>query len=378
MIVTVNNTTMERNTDMIDIVNSSEILPLNYTYTDFKFHVENDCKPDNYEPVIKNDKVTTVTPHHYWITIGLPESQCCSKYSTASSLADQVEEVKIQNSKFFANFYKNETKIPIWSIDGLCATGKTSMKLDMIKTNMHLNNIAINTHPHNALGYYFSSCKLLKENCHKVSDRTPYNNLYPWISIWHMISDAENNGYTEFESNSYSMLLTEDEKSLVYTTISDETINTWRIFMKLLADSTIDDLVTTTKCIILVDSNEEAARTRLRNRGLKNPTTSDLERSEWSYYIKMQNYAYAFLAYQYPENFCIIDLNKYYSDLSTVQDIVKSIVTEYTIESEPKMMFKDLKSESPMHYLVKEYEDSERIRPYQAQSFYSCIKGVKN
>lgn len=353
-----------------------DYLPTNYSYTENRIYLELNQKSLATTPR-KEKNNESLPPKIYWSNLGLISSQCATDTISPNATAlECLKDFEFYNSEFFNNFYNEPTSIPLWSIDGTCATGKSSCIPEYtIKTNRELVNLGLNTHPHASLGYYFSSCKILKTYpSNMVSDRTPYNNMFPWIQIWLMISDSQKPNADEVYTscNSYGQFLNE-----TYDTgpmITDRVLNTWRSYLTQMNMSVQKEIFSTTKCILLVDSDENRSILRLRNRN----TGSDYDRSFWDNYITMQNYAYAYMAATHPTKFCILDVNKYHGNLDVVQQLVRDVLHKYTITAtkHKTMNFKPLRPNVPIHYILKDYEQYERVRPMLTRRFYDGIKHV--
>lgn len=187
-----------------------------------------------------------------------------------------------------------------WCIDGVCATGKTSLLSPerLVKTNDRLYCVANNTHISSALGYTFTSLELMQLDLSKVYDRTPYHNIYPWLPIWTSLAS--------FGTDSSHRVTVSDIHNTLTNTVHRKTM---------------EFLVDKVKCILLVDSNEEMARERLAKRNCDD----DSKRARWPNYIRLQNLFYYYLATTYPKQFILIDLNAFCGDLSRVQKTINLI-----------------------------------------------------
>ncbi|QLI62394.1 p-loop NTPase [Dikerogammarus haemobaphes nudivirus] len=315
-------------------------------------------------------------PLHYWQSLGLIKSQCAQpKLKNALTVENVYADIKHQNNLFFKHFDDNPVEIPIWSIDGTCATGKSRTMEQIFKTNRHIKLFGLNTHPYSSMGYYYTSCKLLKKEIEKgnkiVSDRTPYNNLYPWFSIWQMISFIKNKNLPR-KVNSYIEHLTPHELSFIPNLYNDYILNKFESFMNIGNDTVLSKLSSTTKTILYVNSDEKITRQRLRERN----EDSDYERSFWDFYITLQNYAYAYMALKYPQNYIIIDLNRYYNNLDIVQKSVHKILKFEIPKKNDSMSFEPLEFTKPISLTVLEFQKSERIRPIIMEQFYNQIKHI--
>lgn len=314
----------------------------------------------------------THNPSHYWISLGLRKSQCNAPKLDENATFDEVyDDIIHQNSIFFES--NKGVDIPIWAIDGTCATGKSSTCPNIFKTNSKLHTFGMNTHPQSAMGYYYSSCKMLQNEVMNknpiVADRTPYNNLYPWYAIWQMLSFLNNYIYVR-STNSYVEGLTIKEQEMLPTILSDYAINTFRTLLELSPDVVQKDLVTTTKTILYVDSNEKLCRYRLAKRD----THSDAIRAHWPHYVTLQNFAYAYIAAKYPKYFCIIDQARYNNNMSLIQEVVRKITSNpVPLKKQPKH-FLPLVFTKPISLTLYEFEGAERIRPMRASAFYDGIK----
>lgn len=283
---------------------------------------------DNFKDDIKKSKNKNLI-HEYWICLGLLKSQLCTQVKDDIKCeTDIVDDIINTNISFFENTKKN-IKVPIVSVDGTCCTGKSTLcsRNVHIKTNYHMSNIGMNTNSASAIGYYFHSLKLMCDfvKLHKksdklvLSDRTPWNNIL-WSLIWKMIVIIKQQQQHDYkyieESNSYS-IMNDICNRRVYT---DKILNMWKMIMSIPHSSLMKELVCSTLTVFIVDSNEKGTRDRLKCRG----TGSDVERSHWDYYIDVQNYAYALVASKYPDNICIIDINRY-ADKFDHKTIMKTI-----------------------------------------------------
>uniref|UniRef100_A0AAU8GCV2 Uncharacterized protein n=1 Tax=Faxonius propinquus nudivirus TaxID=3139431 RepID=A0AAU8GCV2_9VIRU len=311
----------------------------------------------------------------YWISLGLKKSQCAIGSLYNLSYNDIFSTIISQNIKFFNNFHKIVPDTNVWCIDGTCATGKSSTFKDMNKTNRFIHSIGQNTHPGGAMGYYFKSLKIMSTApVNSIWDRTPYNNIFPWYSIWMILSHIKANTeeyITNF--NSYTSLLNNNKiEALNCNIVTDKELNIWNNFLDNIHTDVLKSIVNSAKTILIVDSNEKVATERLYKRA-KN---SDVFRSSWPCYIKVQNYAYALMALKFPENFCIIDLNTLGNDQNLMQTIIKDIIEKYPIIENKKKLFEPLQPETPLHFLNKKYEDGERLRPILTSQFCSNIKNI--
>ncbi|UBZ25623.1 TK3 [Carcinus maenas nudivirus] len=323
------------------------------------------------------------TINNYWINMGFINSQHFHTLNPIYSKGDIYQDIMESNAKFFG--HPRDPKIPIYSLDGTCCTGKTSLvgKYPNIKTNTSLNSIGMNTNPASALGYYFSSLKLMNEfvNENKLiddlifSDRTPWNNFL-WALIWKLLAvmSAENvsiqakMGY----SNSYTYMNALENNTLVY---SDYVLNLWSQIMDSVHTEVWLELINTTIPIFLVDSNEDDVYKRLIQRN----TGSDLERSKWVHYIAVQNYAYTYLAQKFPKHICIIDINRYknmnHADvLEAVEDVLKNYnMLDYSNWT-PLKFDEDNTNMFPCAKFNNTGKRYQRLRPIAMDSFYSHLK----
>lgn len=320
--------------------------------------------------------VVELNPLHYWMSLGLRKSQCAAaKLENSNDYTQIYDDIKHRNNIFFKNYDSEPVLIPIWSIDGTCATGKSSSIPNIFKTNAHMKIFGINSHPYSSIGYYYTSCKILKEKLIEgvtvTSDRTPYNNIYPWYSIWQMISLVKD-VKIERTINSYVEELTKTELEFIPNLFSDIFLNKLQACMELAPDHTLNTLVNTTKTILVVDSNEAQVRKRLARRN----ESSDLERSKWDFYITLQNYAYAYMALKYPKQFLLIDINRYNNNMSLVQEVIRDLVKIPVPEKKDSMMFKPLRFTKPISLTVLAFQQAERIRPMVSGLFYNSIKNI--
>lgn len=325
-------------------------------------------------PPLKIIKTDIFSVPNYWISLGLRKSQCAAPVLVCPTYETIYQDIKHRNSIFFAKFDTTPVDVPIWSIDGTCATGKSSSLSNMFKTNTHLNIFGINTHPYSSIGYYYSSLKMLSEKARVsniVADRTPYNNLYPWISIWQMIALIEKEKYTK-SRNSYTTEFNTEEYNLIPNIFNDYLLNKFRDFLDIYPDYVYTEFVSTTKTILVVDSNENKVKARLASRN----ENSDLERSKWMCYITLQNFAYAYMALKFPENFIIIDLNRYDGQITSVQNVINEITRKIPIAKTDTVNFQTLEPSKPIALTVKTFEKLEHIRPMRYTKFFSSMKNI--
>lgn len=340
-----------------------------------RIHIENNLTDENFQyPPLKIAKTNIFNVQNYWTSLGFIKSQCSAPALLQPTYEDIYQDIKHRNNIFFSQFEQEAVDIPIWSIDGTCATGKSSSLSNMFKPNNKLNTFAINTHPYSALGYYYSSLKMLAEKAtisNIVVDRTPYNNLYPWISIWQMLALIENEKYTKTR-NSYVKEFNTEEYDSIPNMFNDYLLNKFKNLLEIYPDYIYTEFISTTKTILIVDSNEAKVKARLANRN----EGSDLERSKWECYITLQNFAYAYMALKFPANFLIIDLNRYDQQLTSVQNIISEITKKQpTIKTNP-INFQRLEPTNPIALTVTDFEKLERMRPMRYTQFYTNIKKI--
>lgn len=189
------------------------------------------------------------------------------------------------------------------TIDGLCAVGKTSigrkLPFKMVKAIVGKRFPIRNTHPSSCMGYAIESIYEMMQNKEfHVYDRLAINTLM-WSNIWSMLGAMKRENH---DFNKCGLRLFE------YTRYLDDDV------MNLMCSST--------KNIIIVDSNAERARQRLFNRG----EGTDVERSQWPDYINIQNYAYRMLHARWPHLFCLLDLAQFGGDLNSAQSCIADII----------------------------------------------------
>lgn len=263
---------------------------------------------------------------------------------SSMSLDEAVNLIKRVNSRFF-----NESPLrkmtATWTVDGLSACGKTSTYKDTIirKSNNHMALIAHNTHPSSHIGYSFTQLKMQMNNAHSIWDRNAFNN-YVWLKIWSCISYAH-----KFKCERVPL----NVMRRVFDELNSDTI---RFFGDAAAN------------IIVVDSNEESARSRLAQRN----ENSDLHRSNWLYYQQVQNYFYARLTHDFPDKFCLIDINWFDGSLHLMQNVIRCLIESESItvnDSFAPPLFEPLVCDVKKGFLKYEYEKYERMRPIQTLSF---------
>lgn len=188
-------------------------------------------------------------------------------------------------------------------VDGTCAVGKSTLLqktmenttkiISSEKISDYYNNfISRNSHVSSSIGYLFTGLKLMQEKPYSVWDRTPYNNL-TWNRIWCIISDVCCNDVSLYEK---------EGQNLSYNKLWQ-----WSKYANCMHPCVSGFLARCAKTFLLIDSKEEQAQTRLRNRACK----SDVERSFWPKYIQVQNYFYINLWNEYPDAYCLIDVGLY-------------------------------------------------------------------
>lgn len=270
----------------------------------------------------------------------------------ANQHEDDLDFVKMSNSKYFNNYNVRST-LNGWTIDGVCAIGKTSSVRNIRKTNHALSLIAHNTHPSSALGYTFTQLKMQCNDPSSVWDRNAFNN-YLWLKIWQCIGQAL--------SNNESRISLETLKH-AYDQLHPDTLH---LLAKL------------SRNIILVDSNELRSILRLNNRN----EGSDQVRSQWMFYIQVQNYFYARLATDFPQYFVLIDVDWFDGSLDRVQAVIRKIIyeSEDAIDNKPvtlnENVFIPLAVDCKKSILGEEGEDRERWRPIQTITFTNGAKRI--
>lgn len=203
-----------------------------------------------------------------------------------------------RNEKIIDNLKFKYTPSTKFFIDGVCATGKTSIsyKIPMKKYTTSITNR--NTLPLAALSYYFGYLKFIRTNKNiDVFDRRP-NNVFDWNKIWEIIIKYNN--------------------SNVYPSINDlikEFKYLCRINEPFIEEYTINNNI----CIIVVDSNFNNNIIRLRNRN----EGKDYIRSFWPLYIQIQYAFYKNLAIE--NNYMLFDVSDYDDINSCSNDIIKTI-----------------------------------------------------
>lgn len=162
-----------------------------------------------------------------------------------------------------------------------------------------------NSNPIAALGYAFTTIKMIEANPNTVWDRMATNNFL-WNRIWLIIVQSkENNDELDYHA-----------METILDTISLESIESMMY----------------TYDIILINSNEEQCRLNLLNRGINESNASDVERSNWKNYIKIQNYAYLWLARKF--NLMLIDTANF-PNLTLLQRAIAK-VCKYIIDKIPE------------------------------------------
>ena len=341
-------------------------------------------KKIQYDPPKQN--YFQISPQAYWTAMSFPNSQC-GKNSISSKeendalknsedLLAIVNSIICQNITFFENF---ESKLPmtrVWNLDGVTACGKSSTIKNIQKTNTRINCIGQNTHPGGHMGYLITSIKMMTESkANTIWDRTAYNNTL-WFSIWEIISHIKGNAEAynqENYTNTYCESLITDQnmkKLLGNHVLTDSQLLSWNICMNETRNDIYGWLASNAKTILLVDSNELNATARLskRNNG------HDLERSKWLHYIRAQNFAYMYLATNFPEDFCIIDLNYLNGNQTLMQKIVRCIIEKYKINDANPISFKPLRCATVKPILTPRAQEFERIRNFQQQKFTKNLK----
>lgn len=327
-----------------------------------------------------------ISPETYWIAMSFPNSPCC-KFSISpkvesdalqnpEDLTAVVNSVIRQNINFFENFEKKLPRTRVWNLDGVSAIGKSSTFENIQKTNTRINCIGQNTHPGAHMGYLITSIKMMTESeANTIWDRTPYNNTL-WFSIWEIITHIKNNKKSynnENDTNTYceSLICDKNKKKLLGNhVLTDSQLLYWKICMNGTRNDIYSWLASNAKTILLVDSNELDATTRLRKRN----NGHDLQRSKWLHYIRVQNFAYMYLATNFPEDFCIIDLNYLNGNQTLMQKIVRCIVDKYKINKADPISFRPLKCATVKPILTPRAQEFERTRNFQQLKFTKNLK----
>ena len=261
-------------------------------------------------------------------------------------------------------------------MDGVSACGKSSTFQNIQKTNSRINCIGQNTHPGAHMGYLMTSIKMMtysKPNI--IWDRTPYNNTL-WFSIWEIISHIKHNNEAynkENYTNIYceSLIFDKNQKKLLGNhVLTDTQLLYWKICMMETRIDTYSWLSANAKTVLLVDSNEINATKRLRTRN----KCHDIERSGWIHYIRAQNFAYMYLATNFPDDYCIIDLNYLNGNQTLMQKIVRHIMHTYEIKKANPLPFKPLKCATVKPILSPMAQEFERTRNYQQLKFTKNMK----
>lgn len=342
---------------------------------------------DTFSPFLFSKDNDSFRPHEYWISLGLLDSQLAKpKESSILCEGDDcvLSDIKEINYEFFNNLDQLNPDIPVLSVDGTCCTGKSTLcdRHLTIKTNKAISSVGMNTHPAGALGYYYESMFHMKNHFLKhrtseqliVSDRTPWNN-YLWSSIWKIITTMAKTKEEEVKvhTNQFCKLKAIKPKRKVY---SNDVLINWRCILDNTHSVLWNSIVSNTVPIFVVDSNEENVKARMKRRAMD----SDLERSDWSYYVAVQNYAYAYLASLYPKQICIVDISRYSNThshkevmeilnlllMNTFQDLKKSEV-KFDFDNDDSHMF-------VCDQLSSDGVQFERTRPFKMDKFYSDIK----
>ncbi|UOT91795.1 p-loop NTPase [Aratus pisonii nudivirus] len=334
--------------------------------------------------VNSSDKLST----SYWLSMGLYKSKLARplfKSETQIILEKCIrEDILNINKEFFTN--TSNVKVPIISLDGTCCTGKSTLcnKHLCIKTNQFLSSVGMNTNPSSALGYIYSSLKMMRnfvvknkevDNKLVMSDRTAWNNIL-WSCIWKIIAimnnDSEDNFWCNTTSQNAYTYLQNIKRDYVY---SDTILNLWTTIIDNVHTNILNAMVTSTVHVFIVDSNESNVKLRLKNRA----TGKDLERSEWESYIAIQNFAYAYIASKYPKEICIVDISRYECNHKDVMNILNDILEEkflgYNKHNNIHLEF----DEDSSHMFVCENLNidginHERSRPFMMDNFCSNIK----
>ena len=341
-------------------------------------------KKIQYEPPKQN--YSQISPQVYWTAMSFPNSQCCKSSITLKEENDAlqnyedliaiVNSIFHQNIKFFENFKIKLPRTRVWNLDGVSACGKSSTIKNIQKTNTRINCIGQNTHLGGHMGYLITSIKMMTESkANTIWDRTAYNNTL-WFSIWEIIAHIKGNAESynqENYTNTYCESLITDKnmiKLLGNHVLTDSQLLSWNICMNETRNDIYDWLASNAKTILLVDSNELNATTRLskRNKG------HDLERSNWLHYIRAQNFAYMYLATKFPEDFCIIDLNYLNGNQTLMQKIVRYIINKYKINDANPISFKPLRCATVKPILTPRAQEFERTRNFQQLKFTKNLK----
>lgn len=260
-----------------------------------------------------------------WQTLGLNVSPFC---------ANTYFDAPVQTNNFI--------------VDGTCAVGKSSLG-DLIKVNVNMHNIAINTHNSNALGYLFTSIETLMGQEKKIFDRSPYNN-YVWGFMWQVLAN-----------------------NFIGSGGGEETFNEdlCKKYARMIAIQIPEECITLAKSILIVDTNEDEAIFRLRNRNQGH----DQQRSYWRYYIRTQNYFYAILAATYPQHFHLVDLADFKSQ-TEMQTYVRNFIQvgfDRIKLGRKEFTFADI--QKPNKRILMD-EDAERCRPIQTVFFTDGAKKI--
>ncbi|UVX94900.1 TK3 [Callinectes sapidus nudivirus] len=340
---------------------------------------------DDFESSLSKEKNPN-TSNYYWISMGLPKICIAKNVPIINSIEDVKRDILDTNREFFKQFntsnFTCKPRIPILSIDGTSGTGKTTLCnkfAKSIKTNRFFKSIGMNTHPSSFLGYIYTSLKLLKnfreENKDEdivVSDRTPWNNAI-WANIWKMfnLATTTNEHVHVVDSNAYTEMNDIVPNNSV---CNDYTLNFWRQILETTHTIVWEDIIDSTVPLFIVDSNEEAVKQRMLDRA----TGSDEIRSNWPFYISVQNYAYAYIAAKFPKKICIIDINRYsnleHSDISNaIFELLNENITLKNLECSIEF------DEDESHIfqcakLTNEGREYERNRPINQDAFCSGIK----
>ena len=324
----------------------------------------------------------------YWKSLGLGHCTYKNKFVPECDGTDVdrgIEFVKQHNPQFFYNI-KTPVPCAVWTIDGTCATGKTSSIPNMNKANRNLCNIAINTHISSATGYIFSAIKQMYEKPYTVWDRSAYNNLY-WLYYWLILAHVDKH-YDKKYHGKYSNLHYTREPEVIAAAkrnqppekwhftevLPDEVLYVWHNYMRAIHPCIRNYMARQAKHIIIVDSNEQLNAHRLQTRG----SGSDKERSNMKHYFTVQNYGYADMALSQPEWYCLIDLAAFDGDQSLMQEIVKRIIYEnppvLLEQQQSSIGFGQLTPDCMKPYLNEEGQKNERLRPLTTHQFTNDSK----
>ena len=314
----------------------------------------------------------------YWIGLGLPHV-LPTPIASNGSVEDMIKDIEDSNLKFFkspVNFVH-----PLFSLDGTACVGKTTLtqRFQSIKTTRLISSVAMDSHPMSSLGYHMQSQAMFEEFCKKyendleplVSDRTSWNN-YLWGQIWKILAFFSSQAPARVNGNSYTDIFS-ITKTLEAPVYSDYTINMMKSILTSLHFDVYEDLLKFNRSIFIIDTDEESVRKRMadRNEG------ADYERSTWGDYVRIQTFAYAFMAQMFPEYICLIDLNKYKNltfgeKLQGIETLIRThydYTTTNIVIPERPLMF-----EYQCSPLTESGVEHERRRPSKMDAFTTDLK----